>query len=76
MKNVISALLERGFIDQMTSEELKAHVEKPIKLYHGIDPTADSLHLGNLVGIVALAWFQKFGHTPYAAAFCKLWSHL
>ena len=66
MKNVISALLERGFIDQTTSDELREHVNRPIKLYHGIDPTADSLHLGNLVGIIALAWFQKFGHTPYA----------
>ena len=65
MKNVISALLERGFIDQITSEELKTHVLKPMKLYHGIDPTADSLHLGNLVGVVALAWFHKFGHTVY-----------
>jgi tyrosyl-tRNA synthetase len=66
MKNVISALLERGFIDQMTSEELKGHASRPIKLYHGIDPTADTLHLGNLVGLIALTWFQKFGHTPIA----------
>ncbi len=39
---------------------------KPRTLYSGFDPTADSLHLGNLVGIIALAWFQKYGHTPYA----------
>lgn len=49
----------------MTSEELKAHVNRPIKLYHGIDPTADTLHLGNLVGIIALTWFLKFGHEIY-----------
>lgn len=66
MKNVITALLERGFIDQMTSDELAKHVEKPISVYIGFDPTADSLHLGNLVGIMALAWFEKFGHTPVA----------
>jgi len=66
MKNVIEALLQRGFIDQITSEQLRAHVAKPIRLYIGFDPTADSLHLGNLLGIVALAWFQKFGHTPFA----------
>jgi tyrosyl-tRNA synthetase len=65
MKNVISALQERGFIDQMTSEGLKDRVQKPIKVYSGFDPTADSLHLGNLVGIVLLSWFQKFGHTAY-----------
>jgi tyrosyl-tRNA synthetase len=61
---VIDCLLERGFIDAITSEELKKRVEKPLKVYVGFDPTADSLHLGSLVGIVALKWFQKFGHTP------------
>ena len=35
-----------------------------MKVYIGFDPTADSLHLGNLVGIVLLGWFQRFGHTP------------
>lgn len=66
MQNVIDALTERGFIDQMTSSDLREHASKPLKIYLGFDPTADSLHLGSLVGIVALAWFQKFGHTPYA----------
>ncbi len=63
MKNVIETLAARGFIDQMTSYELKQHVLQPIRVYVGFDPTADSLHLGNLVGIMGLAWFQKFGHT-------------
>lgn len=63
MKNVIKTLLERGFIDQMTSDELQKHVMQPIRVYVGFDPTADSLHLGNLVGIMGLAWFQRFGHT-------------
>jgi tyrosyl-tRNA synthetase len=66
MKNVIDALQERGFIDQMTHAELRERVNQPIKAYVGFDPTADSLHLGNLVGIMGLAWFQKFGHTPVA----------
>jgi len=66
MKNVIDTLVERGFIDQMTHEELRSRVNLPIKAYVGFDPTADSLHLGNLVGIMGLAWFQKFGHTPFA----------
>lgn len=66
MKNVIDTLVERGFIDQMTHEELRNRVNQPIKAYVGFDPTADSLHLGNLVGIMGLAWFQKFGHTPFA----------
>lgn len=62
--NVIECLKERGLVDAITSEELIKLVDKPIKLYCGFDPTADSLHIGNLVGIVILRWFQKFGHTP------------
>src|SRR5579872_4192715 len=65
MTNVIACLKERGLLDALTSEELVQRVEKPIKIYCGFDPTADSLHLGNLVGIVVLRWFQKFGHTPF-----------
>jgi tyrosyl-tRNA synthetase len=64
MSNVIDCLKERGLVDAITSEELHKLVEKPIKVYCGFDPTADSLHIGNLVGIVILKWFQKFGHTP------------
>lgn len=63
-KNIIEYLQSRGFIDALTSDELKQIVEKPIKVYVGFDPTADSLHLGNLIGIMALAHFQRFGHTP------------
>ena len=66
MKNVIDVLAERGFIDQMTHADLRDRVNQPIKAYVGFDPTADSLHLGNLFPIMGLAWFQKFGHTPYA----------
>ncbi len=66
MRNVIEHLSQRGFIDQMTHEELKEKANHPLKVYIGFDPTADSLHLGNLVGIMALAWFQRFGHTPFA----------
>ena len=62
--NIIDCLEERGLIDAMTSPELKALTQKPIKIYIGFDPTADSLHLGSLVGIVVLKWFQKLGHTP------------
>lgn len=50
----------------MTSDELKMRCDRPLKVYIGFDPTADSLHLGNLLGLVALSWFQKFGHTPVA----------
>lgn len=63
-QTVIDALESRGLIDALTSDELKKKVEKPLKVYVGFDPTADSLHLGNLVGIILLAHFQKWGHTP------------
>lgn len=66
MENVVEALQKRGFIDQVTSKQLLNEVKKPIKVYIGFDPTADSLHLGNLVGIIALSWFERFGHTPVA----------
>lgn len=65
MKNIIDVLMERGFIEQMTHpDELLEKSKRPLKAYVGFDPTADSLHLGNLVGIMALAWFQRCGHTP------------
>ncbi len=64
MTNVIDCLRERGFIDALTSEELRGAAEKSLKVYAGFDPTGDSLHLGNLMGIIALGWFQRFGHTP------------
>jgi tyrosyl-tRNA synthetase len=64
MSNVVECLKARGLIDAITSDELIKRVEQPIKLYCGFDPTADTLHIGNLVGIIVLRWFQKFGHTP------------
>ncbi|MBA3957587.1 MAG: tyrosine--tRNA ligase [Parachlamydiaceae bacterium] len=66
MTNVIDVLEERGFIDAMTSEDLREMTQKPLKVYCGFDPTGDSLHLGSLVAIMGLAWFQRFGHTPVA----------
>lgn len=65
MSNVIDVLKERGFIEALTSDEIHQLTQKPIKVYCGFDPTAESLHLGNLVAIMGLAWFQRFGHTPF-----------
>lgn len=62
--NVIDCLQSRGLVDALTSDELKKRAEKPLKAYVGFDPTSDSLHLGNLVGIIVLAHFQRYGHTP------------
>ncbi|MCE5317470.1 MAG: tyrosine--tRNA ligase, partial [Parachlamydia sp.] len=66
MQNVIEILKERGFIESMTSEELASLAAKPLKVYCGFDPTGDSLHLGNMVAIMGLAWFERCGHTPVA----------
>lgn len=66
MPNVIEVLEERKFFDAITSEETRKLVDKPVKIYCGFDPTSDSLHLGNMVAIMGLAWFQRFGHTPVA----------
>ena len=63
--SVIACLQERGLIDATTTPGLSDLTQKPIKVYCGFDPTADSLHLGNLVGIIVLRWFQKFNHTPF-----------
>lgn len=66
MPNVIDVLHERGFIDAMTSDDLHSFAEKPLRVYCGFDPTSDSLHVGNLVPMIGLAWFQRFGHIPVA----------
>lgn len=64
MTNIIDALEERGLIEAKSSDEIREIAKNPLKVYCGFDPTADSLHLGNLVAIMGLAWFQRFGHTP------------
>lgn len=66
MKKIITTLQERGLIESLTSEEIFKICEQPIKIYAGFDPTADSLHIGNLVTIMVLAWFQRLGHTAVA----------
>lgn len=66
MSTVIEILRDRGFIDAITTEDLVQLTNQPMKVYCGFDPTADSLHLGNLVAIMGLAWFQRLGHTPVA----------
>lgn len=66
MRNIVDVLEERGFIDAITSEELRTRANTPMRVYCGFDPTAESLHLGNLVAIMGLAWFQRYGHTPVA----------
>lgn len=65
-KNFIETLRWRGMIhDVMPGAE--AHLLETMRsAYVGFDPTADSLHIGNLVPIMLLAHYQKCGHKPYA----------
>jgi tyrosyl-tRNA synthetase len=59
----------RGLIADCTdTENLPKRLASPITLYCGFDPTADSLHVGNLVPLLALRRFQLFGHRPIAVA--------
>ena len=64
MKNAYNVLLDRGFVSQSTSKDLDNLLATPLKFYFGVDPTSDSLHLGNMVGIMAVMHLQRCGHTP------------
>ena len=66
-KNLYDVLSERGFIEQVTDEDLRRIIgEGPVVCYIGFDPTATSLHVGSLVPIMALAPAQRNGHRPIA----------
>jgi len=57
----------RGLVKDVTDEEAYIErLEKPITLYCGFDPTADSMHIGNLQQILLLKRYQMHGHTPIA----------
>lgn len=65
-ENIVDILQARGLVDSITHEELKTAANKPLRVYCGFDPTGDSLHVGNMVAIMGLAWFQRCGHQPVA----------
>ncbi len=67
-KNVFDVLKERGFIKQTIYEDelIKTLNDEKVTFYIGFDPTADSLHIGHYIPIMAMAWMQKFGHKPIA----------
>src|SRR5580704_14794444 len=68
--NIYEELEWRGLVADCTEkpELLKRLAAGPITLYCGFDPTADSLHAGNLVPLIALRRFQMLGHHPIAVA--------
>ncbi len=66
MKNVFDILDERGYIEQLTHpKEIKELFEKEsVPFYIGIDPTADSLHVGHFVSLMVAGHMQRCGHKP------------
>ena len=66
MNSFIQELKWRGMLQDMTPE-LEEHLAKGMaSAYLGFDPTADSLHIGHLVGVMTLLHFQRAGHQPVA----------
>ncbi len=68
MESVFDLLKERGFIAQASHEdEIRSYLAKPgATFYIGFDPTADSLHVGHFVQMMAMAHLQRAGHRPIA----------
>jgi len=67
--SILEELKRRGLLADCTdAPELAKKVSTPVTLYCGFDPTADSLHVGNLVPLLALRRFQLLGHHPIAVA--------
>ncbi|NLI20156.1 MAG: tyrosine--tRNA ligase [Clostridiales bacterium] len=64
--HILDQLKERGFIAQVTFEEdlYKAMEKEPMTFYLGVDPTADSLHVGHFIPILMSAHLQRAGHRP------------
>lgn len=65
--HILDVLKDRGFVAQVTFEEdLYKQLESPTTFYVGFDPTADSLHIGHYIPIMAMAHMQRAGHRPIA----------
>ena len=66
MKNFVEELKWRGMIQDIMPGTEEKLMEGPQAAYVGIDPTADSLHIGHLVSVMILRHFQACGHKPFA----------
>jgi tyrosyl-tRNA synthetase len=64
MDELLKTLTARGLFQDATSGLDQRLRQGPITAYVGFDPTADSLHVGNLVPVMGTAWLQRLGHTP------------
>ena len=65
-ENFYDVLAVRGLVSQTTDEKIRERLARPVTLYIGFDPTADSLHVGSMVPIMVLAHAQRCGHKPIA----------
>ena len=64
-EHLIEEFAWRGLVAQVSNEDkLIEHLAQPRSVYCGFDPTADSLHIGSLVPLLALKRFQLAGHQP------------
>ena len=70
MDHPLDTLRRRGFVSDVTdADDLHALLAaERVTFYYGADPTATSLHIGNLIGMMAMAWLQRSGHRPIALA--------
>jgi tyrosyl-tRNA synthetase len=66
LKNFVEELQWRGMIHDVMPETEEHLMEQMRAAYIGFDPTADSLHIGNLVPIMLLSFYQRCGHKPFA----------
>ena len=66
MIDLLKTLEDRGFIEQLTHEDeiRKILSNEKISFYIGIDPTADSLHIGHFIALMFASHLQKAGHRP------------
>ena len=66
MADLLAIYQARGFLQDATPGLAPRLARGPVTAYIGFDPTADSLHVGNLVPVMGLAWLQRVGGTPIA----------
>ncbi len=68
MTNAYDELKWRGLIYDHTEQTPEVLANEKVTVYNGFDPTADSLHIGNLVPLMVMARLQRYGHTPILLA--------
>src|ERR1041384_2042241 len=64
--NLFEELQWRGLVSESTDGLAEAFTKDQVTAYIGFDPTASSLHAGNLLTVMGLARLQRFGHSPIA----------